>query len=264
MVLSAPGRVKMARARLGSIVLELLQPIKGDTIWSEILKTNGEGISHIGFAVDNHDQTASNLQSGGAEMIAGILGEEGKEKTFWKLQPGGIIIELEQRSALAAAEPGLSAPEKISPDQPDLYHVSYFINDIDQTVQLLTYLWGLGPWRTVQQKMEKDWIELVSKEPCEIKLAFTKLGPIVLELIQPVAGESYWTRFIQEKGEGLNHLAFSVGNWRKMASELEAAGGKMVAGGVQDGMHWGYFQCGHGGIVVELEEKVGGKQQFWI
>ena len=160
-------------------------------------------------------------------MIAGILGEEGKEKTFWKLQPGGIIIELEQRSALAAAEPGLSAPEKISPDQPDLYHVSYFINDMDQTVQLLTYLWGLGPWRTVQQKMEKDWIELVSKEPCEIKLAFTKLGPIVLELIQPVAGESYWTRFIQEKGEGLNHLAFSVGNWRKMASELEAAECKM-------------------------------------
>ena len=36
MVLSAPGRVKMARARLGSIVLELLQPIEGDTIWSEI------------------------------------------------------------------------------------------------------------------------------------------------------------------------------------------------------------------------------------
>ena len=38
----------------------------------------------------------------------------------------------------------------------------------------------------------------------------------------------------------------------------------MVAGGVQDGMHWGYFRAEPGGIVVELEEKVGGKQQFQV
>ena len=133
-----------------------------------------------------------------------------------------------------------------------------------ELIQLLSTLWGLGPWRTVQQKLEKDWIELVSREPCEIKLAFTKLNPIVLELIQPVVGQSYWSKFIQAKGEGLNHVAFSVSDWQQMASNLQSAGGKMVAGGVQDGMHWGYFQAEPGGMVVELEEKLYGKQQFQV
>ena len=133
-----------------------------------------------------------------------------------------------------------------------------------ELIQLLSTLWGLGPWRTVQQKLEKDWIELVSREPCEIKLAFTKLNPIVLELIQPVVGQSYWPKFIQAKGEGLNHVAFSVSDWQQMASNLQSAGGKMVAGGVQDGMHWGYFQAEPGGMVVELEEKLYGKQQFQV
>lgn len=265
MMFGVSGRLKVAQARLGPIILELIQPLAGDTIWSGILKKKGEGLSYIGFAVKDLDQAESNLKSCGAEMLAGIVGAEDNRQTYWKLNPGGLIIELQKElTSKRIDEPGLLTPEEIFPDQPDLYHLSYFISDIEQTCQLLSTLWGLGPWRTIQQKLEKDWIELVSREPCEIKLAFTKLNPIVLELIQPVVGQSYWSKFIQEKGEGLNHVAFSVSNWQQMASDLQSTGGKMVAGGVQDKMHWGYFQTEPGGIVVELEEKLHGKQQFQV
>lgn len=265
MILGAPGRVKVAQAKLGPLVLELIQPLAGDTIWAGILKTNGEGLSHIGFAVEDQDQVESNLKSCGAEMIAGVRGEKDNRHTFWKLNPGGLIIELQKCLTVKSVdESDRSIPEGGSYDHPDLYHISYFVSDIEQTCQLLSTLWGLGPWRTVQQKLEKDWMESVSREPCEIKLAFTKLNPIVLELIQPVAGQSYWSQCIQAKGEGLNHVAFSVGDWQQMASALQSSGGKMVAGGVQDGMHWGYFQAEPGGIVVEIEEKLDGKQQFQV
>jgi methylmalonyl-CoA/ethylmalonyl-CoA epimerase len=265
MILGTPGRIKVAQAKLGPLLLELIEPLAGDTIWAGILKTKGEGLSHIGFAVEDQDQVESNLKSCGAEMIAGVRGEEGNRHTFWKVNLGGLIIELQKKlTTKSIDEATRSIPEEVSSDQPDLYHISYFVSDIEQTCKLLSDLWGLGPWRIVQQKLEKDWVELVSKEPCEIKLAFTKLNPIVLELIQPVVGQSYWSRCIQEKGEGLNHVAFSVGDWQQMASELQSSGGKMVAGGVQDEMHWGYFQAEPGGIVVELEEKLDGKQQFEV
>jgi methylmalonyl-CoA/ethylmalonyl-CoA epimerase len=260
MTLGSPGKVKVARAKLGQVTLELLQPLAGDTLWSRLLEANGEGLSYIGFVVDDPDLAELNLKSCEAELLAEIQETEAKRQTYWKLKPSGLIIELQNKTD----ELGLSPPEDTSPDQPDLYHISCFISDIEQTCQLLSTLWGLGPWRKVQQKLEKDWTELVSGEPCEIKLAFTKLNPIVLELIQPVTGQPYWYKFIQEKGEGLNHIAFSVNDWQEMAARLKSAGGKMVAGGVQDGMHWGYFRTEPGGIVVELEEKVGGKQQFQV
>ena len=195
-------------------------------------------------------------------MVMGIVAERGRRYTYWETWPGGIIVELEER--VEGTEPVLIPPEANTAAQPDLYHVNMAVKDLDKTAQLLSSIWGLGPWQTVEQSLEKDWLEMIVGEPCKIKVAFAKLDPIILELIQPVEGRSYWSQFIETKGEGINHIAFSVSNWQEMAAKLKEHGGRMVAGGVQGGMHWGYFEAKPGGIVVEFEEKMGGKQQFRV
>ena len=41
-------------------------------------------------------------------------------------------------------------------------------------------------------------------------MAFTELGPMELELIQPVSGQSIWADFLREKGGGIHHIRFNV------------------------------------------------------
>ena len=41
-------------------------------------------------------------------------------------------------------------------------------------------------------------------------MAFTELGPVELELIQPISGESIWANFLREHGGGIHHLRFNV------------------------------------------------------
>src|SRR5512139_2983041 len=40
------------------------------------------------------------------------------------------------------------------------------------------------------------------------KLAFFQLGPVQLELIEPMGGESTWQEVLDRKGEGFHHIAF--------------------------------------------------------
>jgi len=139
---------------------------------------------------------------------------------------------------------------------PPVYHINAVVKDIGKTMEFLSSMWGLGPWKVFDFTLNKD--DMLVGETCKIKLAGAKLGPTILELIQPVEGKSVWSEFLETKGEGLHHIAFSIPNWQEMVSELQQQGGKMVAGGVNVGMHWGYFDTKPGGIVVEFEEKIEG------
>ena len=259
MVVSEPGSVKLAGARLGPTILELLQPLEGRTIWADFLETHGEGLHHIAFSVPNWDEMASKLQQQGGRMIMSIVTDEGRRYSYFETKPGGIIVEFEEKPA---GTEQLINPPKPEATQPDLYHINFAVKDVDKTAQFLTSMWGIGPWQTMELSLEKDWMDMIAGEPYKIKLAFGKLDPIIIELIQPVEGRSFLSRSIETRGEGINHMAFSVSNWQEMAAKLQEKGGRMVAGGVQNGMHWGYFETTPGGIVIEFEEKMGGKQQF--
>lgn len=56
------------------------------------------------------------------------------------------------------------------------------------------------------------------------KLAFFDLGNIQLELIEPDGQPSAWQEPLDQRGEGLHHLAFWVDDMDKATSFLEAEG----------------------------------------
>ncbi|MBM4444384.1 MAG: hypothetical protein FJ020_03650 [Chloroflexi bacterium] len=58
-----PGRcrLKMAFARSGTIEIELIQVLEGDTPHSEFLRHKGEGLHHLRFRVDDYDGLLSQL-----------------------------------------------------------------------------------------------------------------------------------------------------------------------------------------------------------
>lgn len=54
--------------RVGNMQLEIIQPDDKPNPWTEFLNTQGEGIHHIGFQVDDVEQAVSRLTGLGAEV----------------------------------------------------------------------------------------------------------------------------------------------------------------------------------------------------
>jgi len=103
MIAGEPFRLKVAHAKLfGSLMLELIQPV-GTSLWSEFLKTHGEGLHHIAYDVSNWQDMVSKLEAQGARMMVGAV-VWGKHFCYLDTKPGGIIVELAEVGIHAAQE----------------------------------------------------------------------------------------------------------------------------------------------------------------
>ena len=56
------GRAKLTFFNAGQVVLELMEPVGGDTSWKEFLDKNGEGVQHIAFQVQDLDKTIESFR----------------------------------------------------------------------------------------------------------------------------------------------------------------------------------------------------------
>lgn len=88
-------------------------------------------------------------------------------------------------------------------------------------------------------------------------MAFFDVGPgMQLELIQPNEKPSTWRQFLDEKGEGIHHVAFQVKDSKACVASAEAAGMKLVQHGVYgDGSgEYNYLDAPELKCIVELLE----------
>lgn len=61
--------IKVAFAQSGSVQIELIQPLEGESIYAEFLAAKGEGLHHLGFEVDDFDGQLAAFKSKGIEPI---------------------------------------------------------------------------------------------------------------------------------------------------------------------------------------------------
>lgn len=58
----------------------------------------------------------------------------------------------------------------------------------------------------------------------QAKLTFFKLGQVVLELIEPLGKDTSWRQYLDERGEGVQHLGFQVVNLGQAIANAEKSG----------------------------------------
>jgi methylmalonyl-CoA/ethylmalonyl-CoA epimerase len=91
-------RTRQAFADLGTVELELIQPLEGRTVWSDFLAEHGPGIHHIRFNVPDHESLSACLKDKGVGKTqegAGI-----RDGTYWinydTEKRLGFVIEIMQ------------------------------------------------------------------------------------------------------------------------------------------------------------------------
>jgi len=64
---------------------------------------------------------------------------------------------------------------------------------------------------------------------------FAKLGPLRMELLQPVEGETVHKEFLESAGEGIGHIAFTVNDLEKETEKLVEKGFPVILSIVPSG-----------------------------
>ena len=92
----ANWQTKRSTAKMGQLEIELLQPVEGESAAKEFLESKGEGIHHIGFAVDDLDREMAKLVRQGAKVVMSGKWAGGGFAYLEIDAIGGLIIELIQ------------------------------------------------------------------------------------------------------------------------------------------------------------------------
>lgn len=141
-------------------------------------------------------------------------------------------------------------------DPANLCQIAIVVKSIDETVKFYGEVFGIGPWEIFEANFPGA---TYYGEPAGYrgKRAFAKLGPVTLELIEPIEGKTVQEDFLKEKGEGLHHIGFAVKDLKKCEEEAEKVGLKVVQGFKrEDGSGFAYVDSDRiGGAMFELIQR---------
>jgi methylmalonyl-CoA/ethylmalonyl-CoA epimerase len=110
----------------------------------------------------------------------------------------------------------------------DFHHICLLVRNVENATENFAKTFGIGPFATTLHEAPASKA-MVHGRPQGYKLKFAnaRIGPITLELVEPVQGNSAPTEFLRERGEGLHHLAFccpppiddELAKWKKLGIE---------------------------------------------
>ena len=137
----------------------------------------------------------------------------------------------------------------------EIVQVGILVKDVEETARKLEKLIGIGPFEI----FEPDYRDLtVHGRPARFKMriGLAKAGPIQVELMQPLYGETIYDEYASRKGYGLHHLAIRADNMEHSIERMEANGFKVIQSGNRPGVKWAYLDTEEEtGVIFELIEK---------
>ena len=135
-------------------------------------------------------------------------------------------------------------------------HIGVVVRDMDKVIEYYQSL-GIGPFEPFKSvvAIERKMLgKPIAPDSIKMKIKIVKMGPVELEFIEPVEGETLWKEFLETRGEGINHLGFLV-------DDIDAEEAKLIEKGLtvlyrsrfKNGGGAAYFDTGKvGGILIEL------------
>jgi len=95
-------------------------------------------------------------------------------------------------------------------------HIGIAVKNLEQSNNLYAKLFGIPPYKT----------ETVESE--QVNTSFFKVGNDKIELLQATDKNSSIARFIDNKGEGIHHIAFAVDDITAEITRLKKEGFKII------------------------------------
>jgi len=95
-------------------------------------------------------------------------------------------------------------------------HIGIAVRSIEEANARYTELFGVGPYKE----------EFVESEG--VRTSFFRSGPNKIELLEATRPDSAIARFIEQRGEGMHHIAFAVEDIHTEMERLRDAGFRLL------------------------------------
>ena len=135
--------------------------------------------------------------------------------------------------------------------------IGLVVRDIDQKIDAMSQVFGMEKPEVIITAEETEAHTRYRGEPSKAraKLAFFNLGQVSLELIEPIGGPSTWKDFLDQKGEGVHHIAFQVKDTQDVVQFLGTHDIEEVQRGDYTGGMYTYVDSSDQlGVILELLE----------
>jgi len=113
------------------------------------------------------------------------------------------------------------SPAKIK--APRINQVALIVKDAQKTMENYWNILGIGPWSVFIFGPPFFHHQTFHGKPSQHKFkgAFTKVGPVDLELIEPLEGDTTYGEFLAEHGEGIHHIRYFVDTVDEMDKHIQ-------------------------------------------
>ncbi|HHT9125650.1 MAG TPA: methylmalonyl-CoA epimerase [Candidatus Brocadiia bacterium] len=95
-----------------------------------------------------------------------------------------------------------------------------------------------------------------------VEVAALRIGESCIEFVKPLDKDSKVAKFLQERGEGIHHIAFQVEDIEKSIEELKAKGIRVIPDGIKRGIEGKKIAFLHPkdchNVLIELTQKAEG------
>ena len=95
-------------------------------------------------------------------------------------------------------------------------HIGIAVKNIDESIKYYENILGLKCYQVEEVRSQKT------------KTAFFLIGQTKIELLESLEPLSPIARFIENKGEGVHHIAFGVKNLKEALNEAESKGIQLI------------------------------------
>jgi methylmalonyl-CoA/ethylmalonyl-CoA epimerase len=132
--------------------------------------------------------------------------------------------------------------------------IAMIVEDLDTAVENYIKFFGIGPWHfyTYGKPLVKRMTR--NGKPCDYKMrvALSYMGPMRIELIQPLEGDTVYKEFVEKHGYGMHHIGILVDDMEEAIGLAEQGGFSMT----QDGAGFGPDDDGHYAY-LDTEDTIG-------
>jgi len=137
----------------------------------------------------------------------------------------------------------------------EIVQVGILVRDVSEAAKKLEKLIGIGPFEI----LEPDYRDLTYRGKSgkfKVRIALARAGPIQIELMQPLRGETIYDEFAERRGYGLHHLGIKTDNMEQSVKEMQEKGFRVIQSGNRPGVKWAYLSTeDQTDVIFELLEK---------
>lgn len=138
---------------------------------------------------------------------------------------------------------------------PAVSQIGIVVKDIDKTIEYYENVLGIGPF-IMPEIVYKEKHYYGKPADFDFKMAFGSLGPVEMEIIQPIKGPTIYHDFLEKKGEGLHHLGFDVKDIETKLELCKEMGIRIIQGGKGATSQFEYLDTeAISGVIFELIQR---------